>query len=266
MTTVAELSKRRLFGLDFLTGTSIPEIAEALLAEVAEGAEPADQWRCVVTPNVDHLVRYDRFPAERAVAERSFMVLPDGMPIIWASRLLRRPLDRRLAGSDLFAHMWPILAARRTPTVLVAPSQQVADLLAVQHPDLAAVVAPMFDVHDEVTITQLVDDIVSAVDTAGATLVFIAISMAKHHLLAARLEQRWAPHFRAAPTVLLVGASPEFHLGLAKRAPQWMQRIGLEWMHRLLQDPRRMSKRYLVDDTRFVKLVWRELRRGGSTR
>jgi N-acetylglucosaminyldiphosphoundecaprenol N-acetyl-beta-D-mannosaminyltransferase len=45
-----------------------------------------------------------------------------------------------------------------------------------------------------------------------------------------------------------------------------MQRIGLEWMHRLLQDPRRMSKRYLVDDTRFVKLVWRELRRGGSTR
>jgi N-acetylglucosaminyldiphosphoundecaprenol N-acetyl-beta-D-mannosaminyltransferase len=59
---------------------------------------------------------------------------------------------------------------------------------------------------------------------------------------------------------MLVGASPDFAVGLAKRAPRWMQRLGVEWLHRLAGDPRRLAKRYLVDDVAFVRLVWREWR------
>jgi N-acetylglucosaminyldiphosphoundecaprenol N-acetyl-beta-D-mannosaminyltransferase len=256
---MADFERRQLFGLDFLTGTTIPEITEALLDPDLLNA-PGSPWRCVVTPNVDHLVRYDRHPAERLVAEHSFMVLPDGMPIIWASRLLRRSLDHRLAGSDLFAHMWPLLVARNIPAVIVAPDQRVAELLCAQHPGLAAVVAPMFDVGDDLVVEGLVDQILTATSEARARLLFIGVSMPKHHLLASHLEQRWASQPDAAPVVLLVGASPEFHLGLARRAPVWMQKCGLEWFHRLLMNPRKMGKRYLIDDTLFFKLVWREFR------
>ena len=62
--------------------------------------------------------------------------------------------------------------------------------------------------------------------------------------------------------LLLVGAAPEFHLGLVGRAPDWVQRWGLEWVYRLLKEPRRLARRYLVDDTRFALLVWREVRHG----
>lgn len=253
---MAEFPRRHLFGLDFVTGTTIPAIADALIDHVPV----AGSWRSVVTPNVDHLVHYDHVPSERAVAEASFLLLPDGMPIIWASRLLRRPLDRRLAGSDLFAQLWPRLSARGVPSVMIAPSDQVADLLAEEHPALRTVVPPMFDVADRAAVGAVADATIAAAVDCNARFVFIAISMPKTHVLAAELQRRWADRPEPSPTVMLVGASPEFHLGLATRAPQWMQRIGLEWFHRLLQDPKRLGKRYLVDDMHFLRLVWREWR------
>ena len=60
--------------------------------------------------------------------------------------------------------------------------------------------------------------------------------------------------------MLLLGASPDFTLGLTRRAPEWMQRYGLEWIYRLGLEPRRLAKRYLVDDVAFLPLVWREWR------
>ena len=62
------------------------------------------------------------------------------------------------------------------------------------------------------------------------------------------------------PIVLLVGAAPEFYLDVRPRAPHWMRRVGLEWLHRLAADPRRMARRYLYDDVVFFALVWDELR------
>jgi N-acetylglucosaminyldiphosphoundecaprenol N-acetyl-beta-D-mannosaminyltransferase len=89
--------------------------------------------------------------------------------------------------------------------------------------------------------------------------VIVALSVAKTHLVAARLRERWADE-ATPPLVMLLGAAPEMHLGLQRRAPEWVQRAGLEWLHRLAGDPRRLAKRYLVDDVRFVSIVRRERR------
>jgi N-acetylglucosaminyldiphosphoundecaprenol N-acetyl-beta-D-mannosaminyltransferase len=215
-------------------------------------------WRCVVTPNVDHLVRYRKHPSERATADHAWMVLPDGMPIVWASRLLGRPLTGRLTGADLFAAMWPRVVERQAPAVVVASSDVVADRLGAEH--VGCIVPPMFAVDDEPTVDRLLDEIEQRLDQLEAQFLVVGVSMPKHHLIANRLRDRWQGEDRPRPVVLLLGASPDFALGLTPRAPEWMQRTGLEWVHRLVLDPRRMAKRYLVDDVAFVGLVWREWR------
>lgn len=252
---IETLKTRRLFGLDFVDAQTVDEIGDVLL----EDADP-DRWRCVVTPNVDHLVRYARHEGEADVARSAMVVLPDGMPIVWASRLLQRKLTARLAGSDLFAVLWPRLAEAAVPTVVVAPRREVADRLSVEHPRVRFVVPPVFDIDDSDVVLAVVDEIVDACSRSGARFLVIGLPMRKHHLIATRLRERWIDAYASAPTVLLLGASSEFYVGLARRAPVWMQRAGLEWLHRLAGDPRGMARRYLVDDVRFLALVWRQWR------
>jgi N-acetylglucosaminyldiphosphoundecaprenol N-acetyl-beta-D-mannosaminyltransferase len=261
MTTVGvggRLATQRLFGLDFVADATIDEVAGAVLDE---GGEPSSAFRCVVTPNVDHLVRYDRLPDDAAIARSAFLVLPDGMPIVWASRLLRRPLQRRLTGADLFGRMWPALARAGIGAVVIAPSPVVADQLQAEHPGARCVIPPIFDADDTATVRQIVDEVTAAADGGEARFVFIGLSVAKTHVLASACRARWEGTPGPHPVVLLVGAAPEFHLGLVSRAPDRVQRWGLEWLYRLVKEPRRLARRYLVDDTRFARLVWREARR-----
>lgn len=251
-----------MFGLDFVTDTSIEDVVDAL---AADRDESGGGWRCVVTPNVDHLVRYRKHPTELATAQSAFIVLPDGMPIVWASRLLGAPISARMTGADLFAALWPRLADQASPTVVVASSEIVASRLRAGHPEVRCIVPPMFDVGDDAAVAAVLDEIDARIEEIRARFLVVGVSMPKHHLIAHRLEERWSDGDRAAPIVLLLGASPDFALGLTARAPSWMQRYGLEWLHRLALDPRRMAKRYLVDDLAFLSLVageWRARRRG----
>ena len=222
------------------------------------------RWTSTVTPNVDHLVRYDKYPRERAVGQSASLVLPDGMPIVWASRLLRKPLRERLAGSDLFALLWPQLAATGTSVVALVASDAVATKLAELHPTASLIVPPMFDVNDDVAVAALVDQVIDAIVVHHPRFVMIGVAMPKHHRLAEQIALRTLPDGCAYPNLLLLGASGEFLVGERKRAPRWMQRCGIEWIHRLLEDPRRMAKRYLVDDMFFLRLLWAERRRRGG--
>jgi N-acetylglucosaminyldiphosphoundecaprenol N-acetyl-beta-D-mannosaminyltransferase len=191
------------------------------------------------------------------------LVLPDGMPIVWASRLLGRRLADRLTGSDLFSALWPRLAERRIPAVVLAPSDEVARRLEAEHPAARCVVPPFFAADDPAQVDAVVDAAADAVAATGARLVFVAVSVAKTHVLAGRMQARWADAPEAPgpwPVVLLVGAAPEFHLGIVERAPGWVQRWGLEWLYRLAREPRRLARRYLVDDVLFLRLVWDEWR------
>lgn len=250
------LRTRHLFGCDFVSDATIDDVADAVRA----GADERDRgWRCVVTPNVDHLVHYDKAPDDAALAADAWVALPDGMPIVWASRLLHRRLGARLAGSDLFSALWPRLAADAVPTVVVASSEEVADGLAAQHPAVRTVVPPMFDAADPVEVAGVVDAVAAAADDSDARVVIVGVTMVKHHLIARRLRERWADE-PSPPIVMLLGASADLHLGFEERAPGWMQRSGLEWLHRLLRDPRRMARRYLVDDPWFAVMLVRELR------
>ena len=250
---------RRLFGLDFVDFRAIEPITAALFE--SRDVRP-ERWRCVLTPNVDHVVRYLKHPEEAETAAHASMVLPDGMPIVWASRLLGRRLTARLAGSDLFPDLWRRCCAAATPIVVIASSDEVASRMRAANPNSRCIVPPVFAESDRATIDAIVEQAVAASEEIDARFLAVGVSMPKHHRIANGIRRRWAGQYAGTPTVLLVGASPDFALGLARRAPRWMQRSGLEWLHRLLSDPRRMARRYLVDDPKFLGIVWREYRAG----
>ena len=248
----------RLFGLDFVVGTSIDEVVDTLQREGQAGDAT---WRVVVTPNVDHLVHYRKSPTQRRVAETAYMVLPDGAPIVWASRLLRAPIDRRLAGSDLFAAWWQRMVAAQRPVVMVAGNEQLARQLSTENPNCRCIVPPMFADGDHERVASIVGEVLAELDAEPADAVVLGLSMVKHHAIAAGLiESGMRSRNQRAPLLLLLGASAEFHVGQQRRAPKWMQRSGLEWSYRLIRDPRRLAKRYLIDDMAFFPIVLREWR------
>lgn len=248
----------QLFGLDFVSEATIDEVAAQVLAgDLAPGAPLG--WRTLVTPNVDHLVRYAQHPSERAVALDAELVLPDGAPIIWASRLLGTRLARRLTGSDFFSSWWPQVCDRGLPVVVVASSDELAARLGEQHPAVQCIVPPMFAATDTAAIATLAAQIHEAVVRSRPVAVVVGLGMSKGHELE-RAVRETAPPAGTAPWFMLLGASAEFHVGLQRRAPGWVQRRGLEWAYRLASEPRRLAKRYLIDDVAFVPLVWREWR------
>ena len=257
---IVELDRVVLFGLPFVSAASERLVADVILAH---GARCADQeLPVVVTPNVDHLVRLSKNPppTELDVCTRAAYVLPDGQPVITASKLIGKPLESRLAGSTLFQELWPDVVAEHRPCILVAPRQTVADRLVRQHGQAEAIVPPIFAPTDHGAIDDIADQILAAAGRVRPEFIFVGLGNPKQSLIVGRVLERWTDDLGPVPLFFCIGASLEMEAGLVKRAPAWMQARGLEWFYRFVKEPRRLFRRYFIDDLSFVPLVWREWR------
>lgn len=253
------LRRRRLFGLDFVDDVSPDRVVEVLRS--LEGSAPADgQLPLVVTPNVDQLVKLERSENSlaRSIVQRAAIVLPDGQPIVWASRLLDAPLRSRLAGSSLVAALWPTIVADRRPVLLVLSSDHLAALVRDDAPWASALVPPMLDSVADAVLADFVDRCWEASRASRPEFVFLGIGFPQHCPLIGALVERWNLEGEPLPEFLAIGASFEMYYGLRRRAPTWMQRMGLEWFVRFVQEPRRLFRRYFIDDARFLPLFLRE--------
>lgn len=258
---IDRLPRVRLFGLDFVSCSSVAEVSRRLL----EGATcRGDRWPIVVTPNVDILVHLYRNPSspEAEAFRRAQICLPDGQPLVWASWIIGRRLKARLPGSGLFADLWPRLVAERRPVVVVASSSTVADQLGRQHPTATFVVPPMFDANDLAATDDIVARVIEQARWSRPQFVLIGIGNPKDSRVAMRLLTAWPADLGPRPMVLSLGASFLLYLGHTKRAPHWVQRIGMEWFHRFLQEPRRLFRRYFIKDPAFLAIVWQEWKAG----
>lgn len=259
------LLRRRLFGLPFVAAESLDDVVEELMER---GASHHDRrYPVVATPNVDQLVRLDRGidPLANRVVQQARYVLPDGQPIVWASRWLGAPLPSRLPGSSLVASLFPRVVAAKRQTLVVASSEGVAVHARSEGDHVAVVVAPPLIGGQSEQFETFIDECVAIVRAREVDFVFVGIGFpAQFHLidgLIRRLQSTGAP----LPLFLAVGASLEMHYGLVRRAPVWVQDLGLEWFFRFAQEPRRLFRRYFVDDLAFARLLvaeWRERRRG----
>lgn len=224
----------------------------------------AGEGGAVFTPNVDHVVLADENRAFRAAYARASLSLADGMPLVWSSRLLGTALPERVAGSDLAfplleraaARGWRVFFFGGDPGVAETARDKVLGSLPLL--DFAGVAAPMVrleasDEEREAVIRPLV--------AAKPNLVLVALGAPKQEI--------WIDQVRSAvrPAVLVgVGASLDFLAGTIPRAPRWMARSGLEWLFRLGREPRRLWKRYLVRDPKFLVILASMMRERATTR
>lgn len=194
----------------------------------------------------------------RSILARASMVSVDGQPVVWAARALGRPVPERVAGIDLMHRLLARAAERHWRVYLLGGTQEVVDAAAgrfeAEHPGLRLVGCRngYWQPEDEA-------DVVHAVAATRPDLVFVGLpTPRKEYFVETHL------HDLGARVVVGVGGSFDVAAGLVSRAPQWMQDAGLEWFHRLAQEPRRMWKRYLTGNTRFVAMVaseWVKARR-----
>jgi N-acetylglucosaminyldiphosphoundecaprenol N-acetyl-beta-D-mannosaminyltransferase len=216
-------------------------------------AEMHGRFKYIVTPNVHHIVRLHEDPATiRPLHERAWRVFCD-------SRVLSRLAwfsGRRLpviTGSDLTADLIARAAEQHLTIAVIGPTAAAGAALRQKYPGLDVVVhtLPMGFIKLEREVRNCVDFVVNA----QAPLVFLAVGMPQQEILAARI----ADHPQARGIGLCIGASIDFLTGKERRAPAWLQKAGLEWLHRLMSDPRRLAVRYLIECPRiFFYMVWRK--------
>jgi N-acetylglucosaminyldiphosphoundecaprenol N-acetyl-beta-D-mannosaminyltransferase len=247
-----------LFGFPFLSAT-MPSVVDRLLAP-----QPDDELLPIVlTPNVDYIVRLAEpgLAPIRADLQRSRWVLPDGQPIVWTSRLAGSPLAGRLPGSALFPPLWKAIVADGRRAMVVAATEATAERLSAELPGLGAVVPPVFDENDHEQLADVVASCWKTIEEVDPEFVFVGISFPKQQKLAMALIDRAHDQGRRPPLFLTLGAAFEMYLGLHRRAPRWVQALGLEWFFRFLLEPKRLFRRYFVTDMKFLLLMRREVAR-----
>ncbi|MGC2695534.1 MAG: WecB/TagA/CpsF family glycosyltransferase [Candidatus Angelobacter sp.] len=239
-----EVPSARLFGLSLCTFDMQEVVSHVDRVLLAGGS------RVLFTANVDHVVRYSRDPEFRHSYKAADMVFADGMPLMWAAKLLGTQVRARVTGVDLMESLCILAAGRNYRCFFLGASEATLDRAChaarKRFPgiQIAGWHHGYFD--DSAPVLELIRQ-------THPHLLFIGMGSPR--------QEKWiAEHRHHLPGVALpVGGSFEIFAGEKKRAPQLMQRIGLEWIWRLGQDPRRLWKRYLWDDLAFLKLFLREL-------
>jgi exopolysaccharide biosynthesis WecB/TagA/CpsF family protein len=229
-------------GCRFDTG-SIEDAVCNILSETRGG------FKYVVTPNVHHLVRLLEDPTTmQPLYERASRVFCDSRVLSCLAWFSGRMLPV-ITGSDLTAHLIRRAAEERLTIAVIGPTAAACAELGDRYPGLNVVfhTPPMGFIKSEHEVQKCVDFVVGT----RPPLIFLAVGMPQQEILARYI----ADHPEAQGVGLCIGASIDFLTGKERRAPLCLQKLGLEWLYRLLSDPRRLASRYLVECPRIFYLI-----------
>jgi N-acetylglucosaminyldiphosphoundecaprenol N-acetyl-beta-D-mannosaminyltransferase len=194
-------------------------------------------------------------PDYMTVVNSGDLVTPDGMPLVWMLRLKGYPDQQRVYGPTLMLHVLEAAARDNVPVGFYGSSPEVMQSLLVRmqarftNLKIAYSVSPPF--HE---ISQEEDaEIVRQINASFVRILFVGLGCPK--------QEKWMVEHRGKVNAVMlgVGAAFDFHAGVKSQAPAWMQEIGLEWFYRLVTEPRRLWRRYLYQNPRFVFLAILEL-------
>jgi len=205
-----------------------------------------------VVVNVDKLVKAAHDAELRRIINECALINVDGMPVVWASRLLGKPLKERVAGVDLFEALMQRSSKTGWRVFLLGAREEVVSEVKrqyeIKYPGLT-----VCGYRNGYWKPAEEAGVVEQVRAAKADLLFVAISSPKkEHFLG-----QYQEHMKI-PFAMGVGGTFDVAVGRVKRAPLWMQKSGLEWFYRFLQEPRRMFRRYFIEDMAFVWLFLKE--------
>ena len=209
----------------------------------------------VVTPNVDHIVQLETDVELKNIYRDASLILADGKPLLWISKWYKTPIKEKISGSDLFPLLCEMAAKKGYSMFFLGAAEGVAakaaENLKKKYNGLKIVgtYSPPYGFEkDEIESEKIID----MVKEAHPDILILGLGSPKQEKFIYKYRNRLN-----IPISLGLGASFDFEAGNIKRAPKWMSNHGLEWLFRITQDPKRMTKRYLVDDRKILSLVVR---------
>jgi len=247
---ISKAPRRRLLGLDFLD-LPLGAVLEGLAVRPA-----AAPFAYVVTPNADHLIRLARQPELAPLYAAAGLTLLDSRVVARLARLLGLAVPAVVPGSDLTAALFDKVIRPEEELALLGGSPATAAALRARYglTRLAHHDPPMGFDRDPAALERAI----TFLEANPARFTFLAVGSPRQEVVAEALRRRG----RAIGIGLCIGASLLFLTGAERRAPLPVQRAGLEWAWRLAQDPRRLARRYLLEDPAILRLLWRERRVG----
>lgn len=213
----------------------------------------------VVTPNVDHIVQLERGGELNEVYKNADLILTDGKPLIWISKWYGTPIKEKISGSDLFPHLCSLAAKNNYRMYFLGAAEGVAakaaENLKTRFPGLQVVgtYSPPFGFEKD---DAEMGKIKKQIKNVKPHILIIGLGCPKQELFILHHKDELG-----VPISLGLGASLDFESGNIKRAPKWLADHGLEWAYRIIQDPKRLARRYFVDDRKILGLMIRYRRR-----
>lgn len=208
-----------------------------------------------VTPNVDHIMKLQTDKEFVEIYKKADLILCDGKPLVWISKLYGTPIKAKVSGSDLFPRLCALAAKKSYKMYFLGAGPGVAEKAAAnlrkkyKGLNVVGTYSPSYGFEKK---EEEVKEIIGKVRSAQPDILIVALGAPKQ-------EKFVYEHLDElnVPFSIGLGASLDFEAGNIKRAPRWMSNCGLEWLYRIFQDPKRLIKRYLVDDLKIVGLVFK---------
>lgn len=217
----------------------------------------ARQGGYVVTPNVDHLCVAAEHPAF-AIAHRSASLCTvDGTPLLWLASACRTPLPEKISGSDL---MMPVMHRAADEGLSVAffggtpEASSAAARMAVDRLPTVRIVSRVWPRYSPGVHNEELDIAIREVQRNAPDIVFVAMGTPNQELFMHEHRESFG-----SAVLIGIGAGLDFLAGTKSRSPRWVSRVGLEWLFRLAQEPRRMASRYLVRDRAILRIAVRQI-------
>jgi N-acetylglucosaminyldiphosphoundecaprenol N-acetyl-beta-D-mannosaminyltransferase len=240
--------RAQLLGLSFDTVTM-----ETAVARCLELCRAPRTSHLVITANASHLCMMRRDPELALACRAGHLTVADGMSVVWALRALGQPVPERVAGVDLMARLLAAAGEHQLRVYFLGGKREV----------VTALVARSRARHPGLEIAGFRDGYFGPDDHLG---IVEEIRASKAHILFVGMptpfKETWCERHRQrleVPIIMGVGGSFDVLAGFIKRAPRWLQSLGLEWFWRLLMEPRKLWKRYLATNSEFMWLVGREI-------
>lgn len=233
-----------------LGGVDLDHISEAEVVDQVISGSQAGCGGWIATPNIDICRKAERDPDANEILMKASLRVADGMPLVWASRLIGQSLPERVSGSSLIFSLSAAAAASGRSVYLLGGAARIPDLaaarLSLRYVGLKVVGtdSPSFGFENDVTEMAAVRD---KLLSAAPDIVYVGLGFPKQEDVIIRL-------ISALPRTWFIacGAAIPFAAGVLPRAPIWMRRSGLEWVFRLLSEPRRLARRYVIDDAPYA--------------
>ena len=231
---------------------SFNDVIERIIDHAVTGVLPS----YVVTPNAQHVLSLQRDADFRDIYEKAFLAVPDGVSLLWSAKFLQTPLNGRVNGTDLFEELSAVAEKKGLKIFLLGGRPGAAEAakktLLSRHPDLKIVGThcPPYGFESQPEELALIN---SKIKAAAPDILFVGLGAPK--------QEKWIyDNYQelGVPVSLGIGVSFELVADMVQRAPLWMQKFGLEWLFRLIVEPKRLWKRYVMGNPQFMWLVLKQ--------